>query len=174
MRGVEVLAYQECWKDLFIEEAKLLQQIFGDELVAIHHIGSTSVEGLSAKPIIDMMPVVKDISRVDLYDKEMIELGYNPKGEFGIEGRRYFNKGGDARSHHVHVFEVGSPNIVRHIAFRDYLREHPENAKQYGDLKSSLAAAFPNDMESYINGKNDFVKKTERDAVKWYESREKK
>ena len=152
-----------------MEEAEKLNLIFGDEIIDIHHIGSTAVPGLKAKPIIDIMPVVKDINNVDKYNREMQEIGYEPKGENGIVRRRYFQKGGDNRSHHVHIYQIGSYEIKRHLAFRDYLKLHPNEMKQYGELKEKLARQFPNDIESYINGKDQFVKETELKALEWHE-----
>src|SRR5690625_735092 len=123
---------------MFEEEANKLCEMFGPEIMTIHHIGSTSVDGLKAQPIIDIMPVVKNISRMDEFTPAMTDLGYETKGENGIIGRRFFQKGGDNRSHHVHIFEVGSLEIEHHLVFRDYLRSHPEYVKEYGNLKENL------------------------------------
>lgn len=167
MRKVEVSSYDEKWAVLFAEEADKLKLVFENEMVAIHHIGSTAVPGLKAKPIIDIMPVVKDISLVDKYNEEMKSIGYEPKGENGIPNRRYFQKGGDNRTHHVHIYQVGSPEIKRHLAFRDYLLQNSRVMKSYGELKERLAQQFPYDIESYINGKDSFVKKIELKALEW-------
>ena len=160
--------YSVIWKLDFDKEAQRLQMIYGSKLYAIHHIGSTSVQGLSAKPIIDMMPVVKDLSNVDAYDEKMADIGYEALGEFGISGRRYFRKGGNERTHHIHLFEEGSPHIERHLAFRDFLRAHRDFAMAYSELKEGLAKDFPNDMEAYIAGKADFIKEVEKIALEWY------
>ncbi len=167
MRKMEVRPYDTNWASLFLEEASLLQQIFGDELVEIHHIGSTSVPGLSAKPVIDILPVVRDIARVDAYNSEMLAHGYEPRGELGLAGRRYFPKGGNERTHHVHVYQIGHPDIFRHIAFRDYLRAHPDEAKPYGDLKEELAKRFPYDSGGYVEGKEALVQALEQKALVW-------
>lgn len=141
-----------------------------DELVNIYHIGSTSVENLRAKPIIDIMPVVRDISRVDDYNKDFAALGYEPKGEFGITGRRYFRKGAEIRTHQIHIFEEGNlRDIKRHLAVRDYLRTHTRDSFEYGKLKSRLADMFPEDIEAYCEGKDAFVKELERKALEWYQ-----
>lgn len=169
---VEVTGYQEKWNQIFNEESDRIIDIFGDELIDIHHIGSTSVRGLKAKPIIDMMPIVKQIENVDLYTAQMAKLGYEALGEFGIKGRRYFRKGGDNRTHQIHVFQLdNTEDIDRHLAVRDYLREHCEDAQRYGDLKENLARQFPRDIEAYVNGKDTFVKELEKKAVHWYEGR---
>src|SRR5690606_14904490 len=90
MRKVEVKLYDKQWVSMFEEESRKLYEIFGTEIIELHHIGSTSVSGLQAKPIIDMMPVLRDIHRVNDYNTAMISIGYEPKGENGIAGRRYF------------------------------------------------------------------------------------
>ncbi|MEI5909591.1 GrpB family protein [Bacillus spongiae] len=169
MRRVEVSSYNEKWSSMFTEEVEKLSLIFGNEIVDIHHIGSTSVPGLKAKPVIDIMPVVKDIDLVDKHYQEMQDIGYDPKGENGIPKRRYFQKGGDNRSHHIHIYEVGSEEIKRHLAFRDYLRKHPDDKKSYGELKEKLAKQYPYDIESYINGKERLIKEIEGKALDWYE-----
>ena len=170
MRKVEVKPYTEKWKSNFENEAKKIQVIFGSELTDIHHIGSTSVFGLSAKPIIDIMPVVKDISLVDKCNAEMARIGYEAKDENGIPGRRYFQKGGNERTHHVHIYEEDSQEIESHLAFRDFLRTHPSIAKEYGELKEELARQFPNNIEAYIEGKASFATEIERQAVEWYQT----
>lgn len=170
MRKVEVCSYTERWTFMFAEEAEKLKLIFRNQMVNIHHIGSTSVPGLKAKPIIDIMPVVKEIDLVEKFNIEMQNIGYVSKGENGIPGRRYFQKGGDNRSHHVHIYQVGSDEIKRHLAFRDYLRSHPDLKKAYGTLKEKLAQQFSYDIESYINGKDHLAKEIEARAIKWYKS----
>ncbi|MGE8077393.1 GrpB family protein [Peribacillus loiseleuriae] len=170
MRKVEVKPYNETWFSMFEEEANELHEIFGPEIIEIHHIGSTSVNGLQAKPIIDIMPVVRDINRIDEFNTAMYTIGYESKGENGIFGRRYFQKGGDNRTHHVHIYELDNPEIERHLAFRDYLRVHPDGAKKYGDLKEELSQRFPYEIESYIKGKDQLALEIERKAVAWYRS----
>lgn len=155
---------------MYEEEADKIKYIFEENLISIDHIGSTSVAGLKAKPIIDMMPVVKNIHLVDQNNEEMQKLGYEPMGEFGIAGRRYFRKGREKRTHHVHIFQEGSSDIKRHIAFRDYLRAHPNMSDRYGALKSKLAEQFPFDKESYINGKDALVKEIEVQALEWFDA----
>ncbi|MCM3709463.1 GrpB family protein [Sporosarcina luteola] len=171
MRKVEVMPFSEGWSLEFETEAAKLQEIFGVELIEIHHIGSTSVHGLSAKPIIDIMPIVKDILQIDRYDGKMAGIGYEAKGENGIAGRRYFQKGGDERTHHIHIYEDGSQEIFRHLAFRDFLRAHPEKAKAYGNLKEKLGQQFPYDIASYINGKAELAAHIEQEAIEWDENR---
>lgn len=167
--NIIVKKYDTSWPAKYEAEAKAIAEILGDELVAIHHIGSTSVPGLSAKPIIDIMPVVKNIEAVDRFSAQFEALGYEVMGEYGICGRRYFRKGGDDRTHHVHVFEESNRlDIDRHLAVRDFLRTHPDDAKAYGELKTKLAAEFPKDIEGYCDGKDEFVKSLERRAMAFF------
>lgn len=171
LRNVEVTSYNEAWPAMFEKEADSLRKIFGEVVPAIHHIGSTAVPGLHAKPVIDILPVVTDISVVDTYEEKMAAHGYEAKGENGIAGRRFFQKGGDDRTHHVHVFPKGSSEIVRHLAFRDYLRAHKRAREKYGRLKAELAVRFPEDIDAYIAGKNNVVKEIEKQAMIWYRTK---
>lgn len=154
-RIIEVVPYNPQWPHMFEAEATLIKKALGDNCIAIHHIGSTSIPGLSAKPIIDILPVVKDILKVK--PEPMEALGYQAKGEYGIAFRRYFQKGDEIRTHHVHVFEVGDPQIDRHLKFRDWMRSYNDDAKAYAALKSELAIKFPTDILNYCNGKDAFI-----------------
>lgn len=169
MRLIQVVPYDPLWPEQYRREAELLSRVLGEELVSIHHIGSTSVADLQAKPIIDIMPVVKDIRRVDALEQGFRALGYEAMGELGIPGRRFFPKGGDNRTHHIHIFGRESrEDILRHLAVRDYLRAHPGEAREYGELKAALARRFPHDNDGYCDGKDAFVKTLEKKALAWY------
>jgi GrpB-like predicted nucleotidyltransferase (UPF0157 family) len=141
----------------------------GSNLMEIHHIGSTAIPGIHAKPIIDMLAVASDLATVDAGTAQMESLGYEVMGEFGIAGRRYFRRDNTAgeRTHQVHTFQRGSPHIQRHLAFRDFLRAHMAIADQYAELKQRLAGAHPTDMEAYMDGKDGFVKEMEARALSW-------
>ena len=169
---VRVVLYRPEWPLLFAQEAEKIGKAFGAELLAVHHIGSTSVEGLAAKPIIDILAVVRDVYDLSLTDAAQAafeRIGYEYLGEFGIPGRRYYRKGGENRTHQIHAFsEEDHWNIDRHLAVRDYLRAHPKEAKLYGDLKQRLAQQFPEDIERYCDGKDAFVKALEKRAYAWY------
>lgn len=167
-RTIVVVPYNSIWPQMYEEEAARISAVFGSELVSIHHIGSTSIPGLSAKPIIDIMLIVRSVETVDAFNPAMIELGYEPKGENGISGRRYFQKGGQLkRSHHVHAYESTSLEVKRHLDLRDYLIVHPAEAKQYGDLKKELAQKFTYDIQGYMQGKDAFVKMIIDRAAEW-------
>lgn len=169
MRKVEVCSYNEKWVLMFAEEAEKLKQILGNEIVEIYHIGSTSVQWLMAKPIIDIMPVVYDIHIVDSYNDEMEKIGYKFKGENGIPGRRYFQKGEDNRTHHVHISGWKSWNKSS-FSFSGLSAKSSRCKKNYGELKERLAQQFPYEVQSYINGKDHFVKEIEVKAMNWYQT----
>jgi GrpB-like predicted nucleotidyltransferase (UPF0157 family) len=152
------------------EKKQLLSQL-PIEIIDIHHIGSTSIPGIKAKPILDF---VLEIQRMeDLMDNQdiLIQMGYRPKGESGIPGRQFFTKDTNgSRSHHLHAFETGHPDIIRHIAFRDYLRSNPEAARKYEELKERLAQRFPQKSGDYTEAKSDFILTMDQVARSWYEN----
>ena len=151
---IRVVPYDPFWEVEYENESQKIKNILKDILVEVYHIGSTAVKGLAAKSIIDIMPVVTNISLVDKHNKEFVAIGYECMGEFGIEGRRYFRKGGDNRTHQIHIFEQSNhKDINRHIAVRDFLRTHPDIALEYGELKMELAYRFSEDIEGYCTGK---------------------
>jgi GrpB-like predicted nucleotidyltransferase (UPF0157 family) len=172
-RRIEIVPYNSGWLRYFEEEAARLVAIFGQEIVAIHHIGSTAIPGIKAKPIVDMLVEVRDIEKIDTFNATMSRLGYLPRGEFGIAGRRYFIKGNEIhRTHHIHMYQTGHPDIARHLDFRDYLIAHPEDAQAYSRLKEDLARRYPTDAASYVAGKDGLVKELDRKAKAWRETAE--
>jgi len=156
---------------MFEQESRILHSILKELLVEIHHIGSTAIPGICAKPVIDILPVVKDISKVDELNEVFEAKGYEARGEFGLPGRRYFIKGEPERTHHIHIYQEGNPEIIRHLAFRDYMRYHPMEAKEYSELKEKLAQEYADNRDAYIDGKDAFVKERERRALLWWNSR---
>jgi GrpB-like predicted nucleotidyltransferase (UPF0157 family) len=164
--------YSPEWPEEFAREAARLTALLGDELIAVHHIGSTAVPGLAAKPIIDLLPVARDIARIDLYTEQMQTASYKPWGEYGLVGRRFFTKDrGEYRTHNIHIFGEGNPAIARHLALCAYLRAHPVVADEYAALKRAIYARHPADIAAYNNAKHDFVKQTEQVALAWLRSR---
>ena len=157
MREIVVVPYDEKWPEMFQAEHFLIQELLGDVVKNVHHIGSTSVPGLSAKPVIDILLEVSDINELDTYGSAMSRAGYVARGENGIPGRRYFIKGGDQRSHQVHAFTVGNMQILRHLAFRDYLRENSDIAEKYAEVKHSAALLSRNDVHRYSALKANFI-----------------
>lgn len=165
---VKLIPYDSYWHKAFEEESKPIKDILKGLLIDIYHIGSTAVEGLCSRPAIDMMAVVRDIVAIDEIEDSFESLGYESMGEFGITRRRYFRKQG-ALSFNIHIFDVFSErDIIRHLAFRDYLRAHSKDAIFYASLKISLAKCFASDMEGYSIGKAAYINSIEEKAISWY------
>ena len=157
------------WAEEFTSESSLVASAIGNPVVAIHHIGSTAIPGIRAKPVIDMLAIVSDVSLLDERSPQLEALGYEVMGEFGISGRRYFRKDNDAgiRTHQIHAFQAGSPQIQRHLLFRDFMRAHPDCAQKYEALKHWLAERYPNDIASYAAGKDEFIRVMDARALQW-------
>lgn len=157
MRTIIVVPYNDKWPEKFEAESLLVKTLLGGVAKSIHHIGSTSVPGLSAKPVIDIPLEVSDINELDRYNSAMTRAGYIARGENGISGRRYFIKGGEQRSHQVHAFAVGDMQVFRHLAFRDYLRKNRDIAGKYAEIKHSAAVLSKNDVHRYSALKASFI-----------------
>ncbi len=156
---VLVEPYNDLWPSWFEEEKKKIPlelQMF--------HIGSTSIPGCSAKPIIDMLGTCADITEIDDHNQAMEKSGYEPMGENGIPQRRFFRKRANPPVN-LHIFEVSDPEAARHLRFRNYLRAHPEHVERYSRLKKDLATRFPHDILNYIRGKGEFVKSIDMAAA---------
>lgn len=148
--------------------------LLGDEIVAIHHIGSTSVPGLDAKPIIDLLPLVQDIVRIDRYTDRMINASYKVWGEYGLPGRWYFTKDvGEFRTHNIHIYAANDPEVTRHLAFCAYLRAHPDARQEYVAVKRVAYSLHPVDIDAYNDSKNAWIKITEHLALSWYQAQSK-
>ncbi|XGV97231.1 MAG: GrpB family protein [Leptolyngbya sp. BL-A-14] len=168
MRIVEVVDHNPLWQADFEAEAQLIQAALSNPVV-IHHIGSTAIPGIYAKPIIDLLIEVNEIVQMDQDQVAMESLGYVSMGEFGIPGRRYFRKENQqgVRTHHVHAFAAGGSEVERHLAFRDYMRAHPEDAQAYSQLKRALAKQYPTSIDRYMDGKDGFIKAMDQKAAQW-------
>ena len=168
LRQVKIVPYSVNWPDQFLQEKYQIEKILGDVALDIEHIGSTAIPNMSAKPVIDILISVKDINSIDMFNQDFINLEYQVKGEFGIPRRRFFSKDTDGiRTHHIHIFEEGNQELVKHINFRDYMRTHLIQANEYTDLKIMLAMKFPNDISGYCAGKENFIKAIDIEASKW-------
>ncbi len=171
-RKILVVPYDPTWVSKFEAEGKRISLALGKIVERLHHIGSTAIPGIYAKPIIDFLMEVYEIVELDDRSSALEGLGYEAKGEFGIPGRRYFRKNDAAgvRTHQIHAFEVGSPEIERHLAFRDYMSAHAEEARAYGELKQGLAILHPQDIQAYMDGKDAFIKEHLAKAIAWRSS----
>jgi len=158
---MNVVPYDENWANLFQQEKVLLQGILGEEVISIEHFGSTSVEGLSAKPIIDILVLVKNIGEVDGYNDQMSAAGYDVRGEHGMPGRRYFvrfkNDNSGNHTHHIHVYQLDNQAAKDELLFRDYLRINESAKKEYNDLKIELSKKHYTEPLAYTDGKTECV-----------------
>ncbi|MBQ3864264.1 MAG: GrpB family protein [Clostridia bacterium] len=163
-RRILVLPYDREWKQNFLAIQKELSCALGDLAVSIEHVGSTSVEGLAAKPIIDIDVVVKP-GDVAPAIKALATIGYRHEGNLGIDGREAFDYEGKKLlpDHHMYVCPQDSPELKRHLAFRDYLRKHPEAVTEYGKVKLEAAALYPDDIDGYIRHKSPVIEKIYRE-----------
>lgn len=158
-KHVVVLPYDEKWAQSFVEIKAELQAALGTLALRIEHVGSTSVKGLSAKPIIDIDVVIKDRSQLDAVISALGSIGYRHEGDMGIPGREAFKYDGKEhlQKHHLYVCAEDSAELARHISFRDYLRSHPQAVEEYSRIKTDGAALFPYDIDSYIEHKSPFI-----------------
>jgi GrpB-like predicted nucleotidyltransferase (UPF0157 family) len=174
-RLISVVDADPSWSAAFDDEAAALGGIFRALLVGVHHIGSTAVAGLAAKPIIDILVVLRETDTIPRFDEAMRALGYRVRGECldaevpGTPGRFYYSRDTrGVRTHQVHACAAEHPEVTDKLAFRDYLRTHPDQAAAYGLLKRRLALDHPHDNISYMRGKDLFVKSLLADARRWY------
>jgi GrpB-like predicted nucleotidyltransferase (UPF0157 family) len=155
---VEVVDYDQDWPRAYAEERDRIAAAIGESILAIEHVGGTAVPGLPAKPVIDLMVGVEDIERAGPAVAGLINLGYEyvPEFESELPDRRYFRRG-VPDSHHVHMVSASSDFFAEHLLFRDYLRDHPQAAEEYGKLKRGLANRFRLDRDAYRAGKLPFI-----------------
>lgn len=157
---VQLVSYQPAWKKLFEEEVARLRLALGNRCLQIEHIGSTAIEGMDAKPIIDILVAVDDLSAAGKLVPILKKLGYALKEDDDVPERIFFRKGPpNRRTHHLSLTEPATTYWKQHLLFRDYLREHPEMAEQYRQLKRRLAEQYPNDRRLYASGKKGFIEK---------------
>ena len=161
--------YSADWPLEFEREAGRLRGYFKDEIVAIHHIGSTSVPGLAAKPVIDVLPVIRHIETADALTSLLEKEGYRAWGEYGLAGRRFFTRDrGGYRTHNIHIYGEGHPDIERHLAFCAYLRAHADARKEYETIKRAAYARFPANIDGYMECKDEWIKQHEIIALDWF------
>ena len=161
-------AYDPDWPRQFAAEREALRGVAG-AAAEIEHIGSTSVPGLAAKPIIDILIGAEDLGQTDCLVPALAGVGYGyvPEYEDELPERRYFEKFRDGRcTHHVHMVVTGSDFWVRHLAFRDFLRAHPEVRADYEALKRRLSERDWRDGNEYADAKTEFIRAVEARARK--------
>ncbi|MEM6857367.1 MAG: GrpB family protein [Pseudomonadota bacterium] len=164
--------HDPAWASAFVAARQTISSILGDDAIGIHHVGSTAIPDILAKPVIDILIEATSLEALGRAHDAFGRAGFIGKGEKGIEGRRYFMKDNveGARSHHIHAFAKGSPHIERHLAFRDYLLAYPDIARAYSQVKQEILADWRG-IDDYIARKASFVGETERAALNWYRAR---
>lgn len=158
-RKVVVLPYDGAWKSAFEDIKAEIESALGELTLSIEHVGSTSVEGMSAKPCIDLDVVIEDYSVFDAVVAKLATIGYLHEGDLGIKDREAFKYSDKPHLmlHHLYVCPKNSEELRRHITFRDYLRSHPEAVKKYSAVKEKAAELFPNDIDGYIKYKSPCI-----------------
>lgn len=165
---VELKPHDLLWAAGFAAEAERLAVILGDDLLAIHHIGSTAIPGIVAKPTLDIVPVVRSLEGLDAKRPAVETLGYRWWGEYGLAGRRFCTLDDPEtgkRRVHLHCYVSGSRAIARHLAFRDYLIAHPELAGQYEAVKRCCFEQHRLSSHDYSMCKGDWIQRIEAEAL---------
>lgn len=159
-KRVVVLPYDPKWKDDFKVIKREIAGAVGELTVSVEHVGSTSVEGMSAKPIIDIDVVIQDDSVFEDIVCGLAKIGYVHEGDLGIKGREAFRYSGKnhLREHHLYVCPQDSRELFRHVRFRDFLRDHPEAVKRYSKVKETAARLFPENIDGYMEYKAPCIK----------------
>ncbi|QDU73887.1 dephospho-CoA kinase/protein folding accessory domain-containing protein [Bremerella volcania] len=170
---VELVPHDPAWAEIAAEYSHKLTEALGTLLIAVYHIGSTAIPGICAKPVIDLMPVVGSLELLDRSRSKVEALGYEWWGELGLPGRRYCSKDDSvtsARLAQLHCYEEGSPEIIRHLAFRDYLSKHSDLARQYEQLKRECQVRHRGDSHAYSDCKSKWIQRIEAEAVDHFSS----
>ena len=158
-RKVVVLPYDAAWQADFRKIKGEVEEAIGDLIIGIEHVGSTSVEGMSAKPCIDIDVIIEDYSAFAEVVDGLKTIGYIHEGNLGINDREAFKYSGKEhlQMHHLYVCPQYSEELHRHITFRDFLRSNPEAVKKYSLIKEKAAELFPNDIDGYIKYKSPCI-----------------
>lgn len=157
-RNIVVVPYDETWSVEFEKIKNEILPFIKDIILAIEHVGSTSVKGLYAKPIIDINIVIER-NMLPAIIQRLAQLGYTHEGNLGIEDREVFKYTDKIHlmKHHLYVCPKDSEELKRQIVFRDYLRLHPEDCEKYSNIKIEMAKKFPHDIDNYIKGKEPVI-----------------
>jgi GrpB-like predicted nucleotidyltransferase (UPF0157 family) len=157
MSRVEVVEYDPGWPGLFERVRSYVWPAVRHIALSVEHVGSTAIPGLRAKPVIDACVTVKSREDIPACIESLASLGYVHRGNLGVPDREAFRRPQHLPRHHLYLSPRSSLSLRNHLSVRDYLRSHPEVAQEYGELKASLARRFPEDIDSYVVGKTDFI-----------------
>ncbi|MGW6916999.1 GrpB family protein [Kitasatospora sp. NPDC054939] len=164
---IEIVDHDPAWPGLFAESGARLRAALGDVAVRIDHIGSTSIPGLAAKPVIDVQVSVRSFEPLDAYRLPLEALGLVHRADNPERTKRYFREAPGTRRTHLHVRQLGSFSEQFALLFRDFLRCHPADAAHYGEVKRSLAAQYAGDRPGYTTAKDPHVWDIVRRADTW-------
>ena len=165
---VELAPHDPRWAGQAEGEARSLAAALGSCLLTVHHIGSTAIPAILAKPVLDLMPVVSDLGALDALRPAIEALEYKWWGEYGLPGRRYCSKSDPEtgrRRVQAHFYAQGSPEITRHLVFRDHLRANPDIARAYEREKLRCRALHPEDSHAYADCKGRWIARIEAEAL---------
>jgi GrpB-like predicted nucleotidyltransferase (UPF0157 family) len=164
MRTIVVVDYDPSWPEVFEQLRSRIWAVVREIATTVEHVGSTSVPGLTAKPIVDISVVVPTEADVPVAIERLAVLGYVHQGNLGVEGRQAFTTPNGLPPHHLYLCPSDSLALANHLAVRDYLRTHPDVAQEYGTLKNRLARQFTHDIDRYTDGKTDMILRILRKA----------
>ncbi|MCL7715071.1 GrpB family protein [Stenotrophomonas mori] len=165
---VELLPHDPAWALAAEAEASALRGALGSTLLTVHHVGSTAIPGIHAKPILDLMPVVRTLAGLDARRDALQALGYAWWGELGLPGRRYCSKDdpqSGRRLVQLHAYPEGAADIARHLAFRDFLRGDAQVAAAYDREKRRCQRLHPHDSHAYGDCKGAWIREVEARAL---------
>jgi GrpB-like predicted nucleotidyltransferase (UPF0157 family) len=171
--AVELLPHDPAWAEAAAAEGETLAALLGPCLRAVHHIGSTAISAICAKPVLDLLPVVTDLPTLDTHQAALEAAGFRWNGEYGLAGRRYCTKDDPVtgrRRVQAHFYAVGDPAIERHLAFRDYLNAHRAIALDYADDKQRCRTLHPDNSHAYSDCKHAWIRRVEAAALAWMRS----
>ncbi len=160
MRTIIVVQYNPKWVEEFEKIKSEVLPLISDNIISFEHVGSTSVVGLWAKPIIDIDIIIDD-GMLPFVIKKLATIGYDHRGDLGILGREAFGYNNDGKvnlmRHHLYVCHKDNAELRQHLAFRDFLRKNPKYCEKYSKIKIEMAKKYPNDIDSYIKGKEPVI-----------------
>lgn len=164
---ISIEAHKNYWQDWYIDEIRQLRNIFEGNLVSFEHIGSSSVPELHSKPIVDILVGLKEVVITDLQIQQLANLGYEYFGQLHVTQERLFARKRKERNFNLQIVPHNAEAWIEYVAFRDYLRTHPEKVKIYSEIKTEAVSLGKNTLLSYHEHKEALVKSLLLEAMEW-------